>query len=155
MKSQLAVDALTSAVGRRGPPGRPGRGHRVRGPWRPGTGEYTPQPFTDTSVQTITTVRTRESVAETGWAIIPTDLTTPEPDAPPTAPNGVYYESLSHSAQAEYEVALQGQVHEGASSEMAVEDMACWGRANAQQQKTSPWSIDGFESLQAEMQGRW
>lgn len=117
--------------------------------------EYTPQPFTDTCVQTITTVRTRESVAETGWGIIPTDLTTPEPEAPPTAPNDVYYESLSHSAQAEYEVALQGQVPEGASSETAVEDMGCWGRANAQQQKTSPWRIDGFESLQAEMQGRW
>ena len=117
--------------------------------------EYIPQPFTDTSVVTVTTERTRESVAETGWGIIPTDLTPYEPEAPPTAPNDVYYESLSDSAQAEYEVALQGQVPDGASSEMAPEDMGCWGRAIAQQQQTSPWAIDGFESLQAEMQGRW
>src|SRR5665648_1066432 len=40
--------------------------------------EYYPDPFTDTSVVTVSTDRTRESVAETGWGIIPTDLTTPE-----------------------------------------------------------------------------
>jgi len=117
--------------------------------------EYYPDPFTDTSVVTVSTDRTRESVAETGWGIIPTDFTTPEPEAPPTAPNDVYYASLSDSAQAEYEVALQGQIPEGTSAEMAPEDMGCWGRAIAQQKGTSPWTIDGFESLEAEMQGRW
>ena len=117
--------------------------------------EYDPEPFTDTSVVTTSDEHTRESVAETGWGIIPTDLTPYEPEPPSSDPNDVYYRSLSASAQAEYDVALHGQVPEGTSAEMTMEDMGCWGRANAQQQQTSPWAIDGFESLQAEMQGRW
>jgi len=117
--------------------------------------EYDPEPFTDTSVVTTSDEHTRESVAETGWGIIPTDLTPYEPEPPSSDPNDVYYRSLSASAQAEYDVALHGQPPEGDSSDRPPEDMGCWDRARASTEQSSPYTIEGFESLQAEMQRKW
>jgi len=116
--------------------------------------EYSPQPFPDTSVMTVTDDRSRESVAETGWGIIPTDLTPYQPEPPSTESNDVYYRSLSASAQGEYDIALSGQQPDGAT-EPAIEDRGCWGRAVAEQRQTSPWAIDGFDALHAEMEQRY